>query len=95
MAKKITTVRELVARWGHAKAEAGAAVLAEDLHVKPGRVRQWCNRGRIPSEVWGDVVASAKARNIPDVTLPLLARLHARRAAVGAEAEPESAGAQA
>lgn len=70
MAKPVTTIRALIGLW------ATASALAEDLKVKPGRVRQWANRNRIPGQYWSAMVDSAKRHDIVGVSLALIARLH-------------------
>lgn len=51
-----------------------AAVMAEDIGEKPVTVRQWRNRGNIPSRYWATIVAKAAARGH---TVPLSAFLPA------------------
>lgn len=67
MAKLIHSFADLLKLWA-------ARDLAADLDAKEVTVRAWRQRG-IPAEYWLGVVASARKRNIEDITLDLLARL--------------------
>jgi len=54
--------------------------LAADLGEQPGTVRQWRNRSVLPDRVWKATVESAERREIPGVTLEVLAEIAARAA---------------
>ena len=58
-----------------------AEEMAADLGEKGVTVRQWRNRGSIPSDRWLAVAAAAANRGFSSVTLELLAGLAAKQAA--------------
>lgn len=55
-----------------------AVELAGDIDVKPGSVRQWISRNRIPPEYWNSIVRAAAGRGFTEVTLSLLADIAER-----------------
>ena len=54
--------------------------LAEDLGEEVGTVRQWRNRDTLPDRVWKATVEAAERREIPGVTLEVLAEIAAQQA---------------
>jgi hypothetical protein len=58
-----------------------AEEMAADLGEKGVTVRQWRNRGSIPSDRWLAVAAAAEKRGFAAVTLNLMAGLAAKQAA--------------
>lgn len=76
------TIRDVIDRW------ESAEVLAGELGQKGVTVRAWRNRGAIPPRYWLNLVEAARRRGFPDVTLELLAQIHASPAGRLSEAEP-------
>jgi hypothetical protein len=72
-------VSELCALW------PSDAHLARDLAVPYPTVAAWKQRDSIPAAYWRDLVRAAHRRGRPELTLDVLADLHARRPAGFAE----------
>lgn len=69
----------------------GTSVVAGTLDIALPRVSNWRARGKIPNEMWPELVALADARGVKGITLEALAAMHARRPAEiddAAEARP-------
>ena len=57
------------------QAFGGGAKLASDIGINPITVRQWGNRGSIPSKYWPAIVEAAKAKRLRGVNYKTLASL--------------------
>ena len=57
------------------QAFGGGSKLAGDIGINPITVRQWGNRGSIPSKYWPAIVEAAKAKRIRGVTYQALAQI--------------------
>jgi hypothetical protein len=55
------------------------AELARDLGVPYPPISAWKQRGSIPAAYWWHVTRAARGRGLAEVTLDLLARIHARK----------------
>lgn len=55
----------------------GTKEVAELLSCAPSTVSGWRSRG-IPGDAWAPLAEAAQAKGLADVTVDLLARLHAR-----------------
>ena len=57
----------------------GNSRIARLLGVGPSTTSEMKRRGRIPAEYWRDLVDAAQRQGRPDITLEVLAKLHARK----------------
>ena len=66
------TFREVIDLW------ATPAEMASDIGEKPGTVRQWRFRDKIPAEKWLPVAAAAQKKGFPQITFEALDEIAAR-----------------
>lgn len=65
----------------------GTSEVAKALRLDPPVVSNWRSRGKIPADMWSEIVSLAAARGKSGITLQTLATMHARAAPESEAAE--------